>query len=256
MRLLTVLLNEDEIAQVNAGDEPCEMKPSRPVQPGAVITFVDGAGRRHVHSLAELSGWAHISVRVHQGLACQADCAVTGTETYDPSELLTGQGHGIRFQPFFLPGSKGDANELVGQGLFRRGMHFSGAVTPGSVRLSCECDHCSRSFQVQSFHAGFGATGYMYSGSGDYTLVIDERAPGAPPALGKPDMDAVTALEAILPVAPDGTRFRYMNPFRCPHCHKPYIDFQAHPGLREGEYYGNCCFGAAPIRYEQPEDLR
>lgn len=251
MRLLTVLLNDDEIGHVDAGEQPCEIKPSRPVQPGAVIEFVDGAGRRHVHSLAELSGWAHISVRVHEGLACQADCVVTGADTYDPSELLTGKGHGIRFQPFFLPGSKGDPNDLAGQGLFRRGMHFSGTVTPGSVRLSCECDRCARSFHVQSFHAGFSNVGYMYSGSGAYTLTIDERVQGAPPAMGKPDDAALATLEAILPMAPDGTSFRYMNPFRCPHCHEPYIDFEAHPGLREGEYYGNCLFAVAPLRYEQ-----
>ena len=253
MRLLTVLLNDDEIGHVDAGEQPCEIKSSRPIQPGAIIEFVDAEGKRHVHSMAELSGWAHISVRVHDGLAWQADCAVTGKEAYDPDELLTGKGHGIRFQPFFLPGSKGDPNDLVGQGLFRRGMHFSGTVTPGSVRLSCECDSCAQSFHVQSFHAGFSSMGYMYSGSGAYTLIINEWVPGAPPAMGKPDDAALAKLEANLPEAPDGTRFRYMNPLRCPHCQQPYINFQANPGLREGEYYGNCLFGVAPQRYEQPK---
>lgn len=253
MRLLTVILNGDEIGHVDDGEQPCEIVASRVVQPGAIIEFVDAAEKRHAHSLAELSGWAHISVRVHEGLACQADCAVTQTEAYDPDELLNGKGQGIRFQPFFLPGSTGDPNELKGQGLFRRGLHFSGTITPGSVRLSCECDCCARSFHVQSFHAGFSNAGYMYSGSGAYTLIIDERVPGAPPALGKPDDAALAKLEANLPVAPDGTRFKYMNPFRCPHCHQPYIDFQAHPGLREGEYYGNCFFAVDPIRYEQNE---
>jgi len=177
---------------------------------------------------------------------------VTPSETYDPQDLLTGKGSGIRFQPFFLPGSKGSAADLLGQGLFRRGMHFSGTVTPGSVRLGCECDHCNRSFQVQSFHSGFGDVGYFYSGSGAYTLIVDHTVPGSPPALGEPNMAALAALEAVLPLAPDGTSFRYMNPFRCPHCSQPYIDFEAHPGLREREYYGNCLFGAAPIRYDPP----
>lgn len=253
MTLLTVLLNETDIATVQAGEQPCEITPSRQVERDTIIAFVDEAGNRHVHSLAELSGWAHISVRIHQGLACQADCVVTDKEVFDPNAPLTGEGRGIRFQPFFLPGSTGDPKTLVGQGLFRRGMHFSGSVTPGSVRLSCECDHCAQSFQVQSFHAGFSNTGYMYSSSGGYTLTIDEHVAGAPPAMGKPDMDALGKLEEVLPTAPDGTRFSYMNAFRCPHCREPYIDFQAHPGLREGEYYGNCLFGVAPICYRPPE---
>lgn len=253
MRLLTVLLNGDEIAQVKDGDQPCELTPARHVLPGAAIEFVDSADRRHVHSLAELAGWAHLSIRVHESLACQADCAVTESEVYDPQELLTGTGSGIRFQPFFLPGSKGDPASLVGQGMFRRGLHFSGTVTPGSVRLSCECDFCARTFHVQSFHAGFGHVGYMYSDSGDFTLIIDENVLGAPPALGKADLDALRTLETVLPQAPDGTAFKYMNPFRCPHCRQPYIDFKAHPELREGEYYGNCLFGVAPVQFQQPE---
>lgn len=93
----------------------------------------------------------------------------------------------------------------------------------------------------------------MYSDSGVYTLVIDEHVPGAPPAMGKPDTNALRALEAVLPAAPDGTPFRYINPFRCPHCHQPYIDFRTHPELRENEYYGNYLFGVAPVRYEQQE---
>lgn len=114
MRLLTVLLNGDEIARVNGGDQPCEATRSRLLQAGATVEFVDGAGQRHVHSLAELAGWAHISVRVHENLACQADCVVTESEVYHAKELLTGKGHGIRFQPFFLPGSKVDPKSLVG----------------------------------------------------------------------------------------------------------------------------------------------
>lgn len=251
-----MILSGSEIAEINSGDLPCEIKPSVPIQSGSVIEFVDCNGRRHVHSLAELSGWAHISVRVHENLACQADCAVTESEAYDPYDLLAGNGFGVRFQPFFLPGSTGDPNDLIGQGLFRRGLHFSGTVTPGSVRLACECDHCAQSFLVQSFHAGFSNVGYMYSSSGSYTLIIDQNVPGAPPALGKPDYTELAKLEAELPLAPDGTRFQYMNSFNCPHCRQPYIDFQAHPQLREGEYYGNFHFGVAPLHYERPPASR
>lgn len=250
MTVLNVLLNGEEIAVIKASDLPCEVTPSRPIRPDALLEFVDGAGTRHAHSLGDLSGWLHLSVRVHKSLVCQSDCIVSNSENLDPTALGSGSAAGIRFQPFFLPGSSGDPNALLGQGLFRRGLHFSGTVTPGSVRLSCECDHCRRTFQIQSFHAGFSNVGYMYSGSGANTLIIDDSVPGAPPALGKPDMKKLAALEAILPPAPDGSRFSYLNPFRCPHCARPYIDFEAHPNLREQEYYGNTIFSVSPIHYE------
>lgn len=246
-------LNGSEIAQVNAADVPCELTPSRRIEPNASVEFEDISGRLHVHSLGDLSGWAHFSLRVHAGLTCQADCAVTVSEKFDSRQLMNGEALGVRFQPFFLPGSTGDADKLRGQGLFARGMHFNGSVTPGSVRLSCECDQCGRSFQVQSFHAGFSDASYMYSGSGLHTLILQGRTPGAPPALGAPDMKAVEAFEELLPLAPDGTKFRYGNPFRCPHCGAPYIDFSAHPRLREAEYYGNYLYGSEPAYFPPRE---
>lgn len=254
MSLLTVVLNGDEVAAVEPGDLPCELTPSRAIDTNSTLEFIESTGRRHVHSLGELSGWAHISVRLNERLGCQADCLVTDDEIFDAGAHKA-SAPGVRFQPFFLPEAMVDAQRLVGQGLFARGLHFNGLVTPGSVRLSCECDFCFRTFQVQSFHAGFANLGYMYSDSGAYTLTIADDVPGCPPALGTPDMAALERLEAILPLAPDGTTFRYAHPFRCPHCRKPYIDFEAHPGLREREYYGNCLFGVPPIRYLAPSAI-
>ena len=253
MTLLTVLLNGDEIAAIAPGDPPCELTPSRLIANSSSLEFVDSTGRRRVHSLGDLSGWAHFSIRLGPHLGCQADCLVTDNEAYDPDAHLKGPAHGIRFQPFFLPEAGMDPQRLAGQGLFARGLHFTGLVTPGFIRLSCECDRCARTFQVQSFHAGFANLGYMYSGSGDYTLTIPDHVPGCPPAMGAPDMAELAKLEAALPLARDGTTFAYAHPFRCPHCREPYIDFAAHPGLREGEYYGNCLFGIAPVRYVPPE---
>ena len=252
MSLLTVVLNGDEVAAVEPGDPPCELTPSRLIARNSTLEFIESTGRRHVHSLGELSGWAHISVRVNERLGCQVDCLVTDNEIFDPEALSNPSVPGVRFQPFFLPEAGGDPQRMIGQGLFARGLHYSGLVTPGSVRLSCECDFCARTFQVQSFHAGFANIGYMYSESGAFTLTIADDVPGCPPALGTPDRAELKRLEAILPLAPDGTIFRYTHPFRCPHCRKPYIDFEAHPGLREREYYGNCLFGVPPIRYPPP----
>lgn len=251
--ILVLRLNGEEIVRFDEADPPGERTATRRVEPGATVEFEDGAGVRHRHTLAELAGWAHFSVRVHGVASCQADCAVTDSADYDPQALLSGTGRGIRFQPFFLPGGP-DPASLAGQGLFARGLHFSGTVTPGSVRLGCECDRCHRTFQLQSFHAGFADLGYFYSGSGVHTLTVGHQVPGSPPALGPADPAATAALERQLPPAPDGTRFAYRNPLRCPHCAAAYIDFARHPGLREGEYYGNHLIGTLPIRYEPPTD--
>ena len=160
------------------------------------------------------------------------------------------QGGEIRFQPFFISGAKVSNDEMRGRGLFHRGLHFSGNITPGNVILSCECDCCKRSFQIHSFHSGFSNAGYFYSGSGNYTLTLSDRIPGCPAALSKPDPAGLAALEAKLPLAPDSTSYTYTNPFRCPHCFAPYIDFESHPGDRVSEYYGNYFVGSEPLRLE------
>lgn len=247
--VLTMRLDEEEIAVVNSADVPCELLPSRKIGPGANVEFIDGEGGIHNHSMGELAGWAHFSLRVHPNLACQADCALTDSEVYNPEVFAAGKGQGVRFQPFFLPGANVDLGQFRGQGLFRRGLHFSGTITPGWVRLSCECDECRQSFQIQSFHAGFGNAGYMYSASGLYTIIIDGTEPGAPPALGEADPETTAELEGRLPLAPDGTRFGLWESFRCPHCGAPYIDYRAHPELREAEYYGNYHIGMEPLKF-------
>ncbi len=138
--LLVVRLNGEEMASVAAEHIPCELTFSRKVASNASVQFEVASGDRHVHSLGELFGGAHFSVRVHANFGCQADCVVTSSESFDAEDLMNGKGSGVRFQPFFLPGSTGNAEELRGRGLFWRGLHFGGIVTPSSVRLSCECD--------------------------------------------------------------------------------------------------------------------
>jgi hypothetical protein len=247
-KLLIVRADGNVIASVDEGQVPIELSPSFPLHGGAEIAFEDRAGVRHVHHLPDRSGWCHLSIRVHANLTCQADCVISESER-DPQAASRGGATAYRFQPFFLAGAYADPAALRGQGLFARGLLFSGFVTPGNVRLSCECDVCRKSFITRSFHAGFSDAAYMYSGSGRHTIVIDGMVDGAPVPLGAPDPVALAALERQLPPAPDGSAFRYMNPFRCPICGAAFIDFQAHPGLREREYYGLYLPDATLMRY-------
>ncbi|MEC3887196.1 hypothetical protein [Xanthomonas campestris] len=247
--LLIVRADGRELCRISQSDVPCEIKPSAWLKADSVLEFADSAGSVHRHELGTATGWFHFSIRIHPNLGCQADCVISQTEQLDPDAFANGHADGIRFQPFFLPGASVSSTALAGKGLFARGLHFSGLVTGGNVLLSCECDHCKRSFLIRSYHAGFSNAGYFYSESGRYTITVEDHITGSPAALTEPDPEQLHALEERLPLAPDGSAYRYMNPFRCPHCAAPYIDFAAHPGLRKNEYYGNYFVGSDLLRY-------
>lgn len=231
-------------------DVPCEKTPAIRLGANEVLEMKDAQGVTHRHELGGNAGWYHFSIRVHPNLACQADCVITDSQQLDPEAFGKGSASGIRFQPFFISGGKVKNEELRGRGLFARGLHFNGTVTPGNTVLSCECDHCKRSFQIRSYHVGFSKSGYFYSGSGKYTITVSDRVQGCPAALSEPNQAELEVLEAALPSAPDGTKFRYANPFRCPHCGAPYIDFAEYPKERPAEYYGNYFVGSELLRYE------
>ena len=248
--LLLVSVNGKELCTVEQSELPCEKTPSLRLEGNALLELRDAQGVAHRHELGGLAGWYHFSIRVHANLACQADCVVSDSSTFDPDAFARGEVSGIRFQPFFLTGAGVGNDASYGRGLFARGLHFNGTVTPGNVVLSCECDRCKRSFRIHSYHAGFSNAGYFYSGSGRYTMTVSDSIPGSPAALSEPDPQKLAALEAALPPAPDGTEYRYANPFRCPHCAAPYIDFAAHPEERRAEYYGNYFVGTELLSYE------
>ncbi len=249
--LLTVLIDGKEIGRVVVSDLPAELKPTVEIKnENTSIVFLDSDGHEVVHSLGNETGWFAFSIRVHPNLACQADCIFGKEKDLSTERFTKGELKGIRFQPFFIGAPEKIEAELKGHGLFARGLHFSGTITPGNVSLSCVCDSCRKSFRLQSFHAGFSNCGYMYSESGRFTLTIPDSIGGSPPALGKAEPQSLSSLEEKLQTAPDGTAFKYLNPLRCPHCSEPYIDFEKFPEDRGNEYYGNTSYGEPTIKYE------
>lgn len=250
LSLLVVKLNGKAVCSIAAAELSCEKNPAIQLEANSVLELIDAKGHSHRHELGESTGWFHFSIRVHPNLACQADCVITDAREYDPDAFSEGRARGIRFQPFFISGASVANDKLYGQGLFARGLHFSGNITPGNTILSCVCDRCQRSFQIHSYHSGFSNTGYFYSDSGRFTITVHDRVPGCPAALAELDPVHLATLEAKLPRAPDGTSYRYANPFRCPHCSAPYIDFDAYPKNRQTEYYGNYFVGSELLRYE------
>lgn len=174
----------------------------------------------------------------------EGDCLLGVSPTLPLDSFQQGTTLGIRLQPFYLPECEGDPSELIGRGLFFRGLHFSGVVTPGNVSHIAICDMCRRSFRFQSFHAGFSNLMYFYCESGIHTLVVSSDAEGAPQLLTDSSHQLIKAFEAKLPPCERcGKHFGYFNSFRCPRCSAPYIDFQRYPSQRSGEYYGNYMYG-------------
>jgi hypothetical protein len=195
--LITVLLNGNDVCQISKAEIPCEKQITALIPDlQCELVFKDHADKCHVHSLTYEKGWIHLSVRVHKNLACEIDCLVSKKEQFDKKDFAQGKIDGIRFQPFFISGAKVDNSEMQGKGLFWRGFHFSGTVTPRNLSLSCICDKCGKSFRIKSFHAGFSNLGYFYSKSGSQTLVVSSNIDGAPPAMGKPDFEKLVKLEA------------------------------------------------------------
>lgn len=236
MSMVTLHIDDVLVSDLSIVDAPSDMTHDMTLigqRSTLVITQLTGTAHRHVFAFED--GPGELRVRLHPSLALELDATV-------------GE-RAIRFEPIILDLSSIDRPLTQGQGLFGRGLLFAGETTPSHVSLACVCDACRGSFRLQPFHAGFSDVGYFYSQSGRYTLVVPGSVAGSPVPLAEPDPDALAALEARLPTAPDGTRFSYLNPLRCPTCQAPYIDFGAFPHLRVNEYYGTTFFGKRALEF-------
>lgn len=235
--IVRIWLNDKPISTVDRSQVPLDRLWTVAFDEHPKIRFEDAEGISYAHDIPASSGWLHLGVTIQANLACLSTAVASPREARDPKARIENDEIAVRFQPFFLAGAD-DVPDLTGQGLFARGLHFGGIITPSSILLSCRCDACSQSFLCRSFHTGWGGETYFYSASGRFTLAAKTWVGATRKGMSEPDYATMQALEDALPVAPDGTTFSYNNPFRCPHCAAAYIDFEAHPGLHEREYYG------------------
>ena len=186
----------------------------------------------------DLTGqFLHSSIRILPNSAVMIDGIISKDKKVYPKWTDIDY-EAIRLQPFYLFNNQEENTRLTGKGLFERGLHFSGVVTPSAVRNICICDSCNRSFTIQHFHAGFSEVEYFYSSDSKETFTISN---------GTIDIKSLEAIETKLPRPSNniGT-FNYYNPFRCPHCLTPYIDFENHKEIRKNEYYGNTYINQKP----------
>lgn len=184
----------------------------------------------------------HISVRIQANLGVIIDGVISSSK-YKIPDLLNVGTEGVRFQPFYLSIAEFNNEIFYGKGLFERGLHFSGYITPSTVRLCCVCDICKESFNIQSYHAGYSDSQYFYSSDSSETLFVNHyELENMPYQLQETpiDLEKLKEVESKLsrPKNLSG-EFKYYNPFRCPHCNYAYIDFEKYPEIRPYEYYGN-----------------
>ena len=256
--VLEVFLGDSLIHRVKREDVPKNERFSFPIpKENASLSFVASSGKTYRHDLqsAVKDGWSwiHLSVMVSDVFGVGADALLGNSDNPPEAEFRTGMADGMRFQPISLPEMEGGEMDLSGQGLFQRGFHKSGVVTPANLTLSCICDFCEKSFRLQSLHAGFEGITYMYCSGGPHTLFALKTYPDAPPVFGPPDLASVERFEARLPECLEcGGNFKYYNSFLCPHCSKPYIDFERFPYLRELEYYANYLYDGSVQQLNLP----
>lgn len=191
---------------------------------------------------SDLTGqYFHISVRLLENDGVMID-GIISKQKDKHSDWRDSDYEAIRFQPFFLTTADiSTSRRIIGKGVFERGLHYSGTVTPTTVRVICICDNCNKSFTVQHFHGGFSDSQYFYSDDSKQTLIVPyDKIKNLPTQLQK-DVDdkIIMEVEAELPQPTKGKgSYRYYNSFCCPHCFNPYIDFQTYKQIRPTEYYG------------------
>lgn len=200
----------------------------------------------------DLTGqFLHCSINILPNSAVMIDGIISNSNT-SFSKWTDYDYEAVRFQPFYLSDNN-DYNALLkGKGLFERGLHFNGKVTPTGVRNICICDNCNLSFTLQHFHAGFSEVQYFYSSDGSETLIIPYGAIKNLPVQLEDTIDVVSlrSVELALPKASNniGT-FKYYNALQCPHCLAPYINFEINKEIRSKEYYGNTYINKKPKYY-------
>lgn len=207
-KILSVAFEGREICTFDHGHPHGEHWPSAQAQTAhPELVFADSRGTRRVFDLSfvrdERKDWVHFCIRVSSEYLVQPDL-VFGESSEDPEQAFrAGEVSGVRLQPFILPESSKSYDVIEGRGLFQRGFHFVGIVTPGNVSLVCVCAYCDRNFRIQSFHAGMSNVAYFYCSDCTETLVASVDLEDAPPVLEEADPAALKRFEQRLPYAPN-----------------------------------------------------
>ena len=184
--------------------------------------------------------YLHSSIIIQDNSAVMIDGIISKNDKTVP-EWSHEDYEAVRLQPFYLSNVEVYNIALIGKGLVKRGLHYSGTITPSGVRNICICDECRQSFTLQHFHAGFSELQYFYSTNSKQTLVVPYGFINDMPTQLQKEIDAdkIEKTEKAFPGSNGDGKFRYYNSFKCPHCFAPYINFEKYKEIRPNEYYGN-----------------
>ena len=130
---------------------------------------------------------------------------------------------GYRMECFPLHSSAEEqymCDQIIDRDLENKGLRYPGVTTPLNVRLIGWCPSCQRSFTFLSYALYNAQEEVAYSDDGLDVCGIEEY-----------EIDKENWARTA-----DGKIFRYYNPFRCPHCGKPYIDYKKHRYMKR---FGN-----------------
>jgi len=174
---------------------------------------------------------------------------------------------------FFLERVKLPVEGMVippsGGGLFERWLADSGKVNPETVRYSVQCEICDEPFTFRAHHTGFLEVEYLYCDKSSQPLVIPVNDPmlafKRPGVESKPDevspaeiayaRKRIETLEEKQPKSDYGGNYRWLAPFRCPHCSTPFIDFRNNLFRKAWEYY-LCCHKGHEMKYFTTDMIR
>ena len=188
----------------------------------------------------ELKGqFLHFSISVQENDAVMIDCILSRSQ-YSHLTWKDEKYESIRLQPFFLTSSGHQNDNLIGKGLFERGLHFTGTITPMGVRCVCICDYCKKSFTLQSIHAGFSNVQYFYSLNGKRTLLVPyDEVENIPIQLDDNITEQLLEEVELELTRGNNDGYKYYNSLNCSHCSKPFINFINNKTMRPKEYYAN-----------------
>lgn len=141
------------------------------------------------------------------------------------TEKMTNDNVGYRFEGHYL--THGDAlaqrrfENINGLDLYDKGLRYPGYSTPSCVRLIGVCQVCGKSITFRSGNIYLTSDEPVYSDDGLSVCSISSYE------TANPDFNKEEWM-----YQKSGKTYRYYNPFRCPHCGAPYIDYQKHPEMK------------------------
>jgi len=210
-----------------------------------------------LQSNADLSGqFLHSNIRILPNSGVMID-GIISKSNLEFRNWTDENYEAIRFQPFYLSNANDNNFHLKGKGLFERGLHYSGTITPTGVRNICVCDDCKKSFTIQHFHAGFSEVQYFYSSDSSETLTVSYGEIENLPVQLQENIDLIQLKiveRELSEMSNTEQPFRYYNSFMCPHCLAPFIDFENNKAIRPKEYYGNTYINKLPVNWTKKKN--